>query len=179
MLDVFLSSSSFSINISGILIPTNIPFSFPKDENGIQRNFVKYSFCTSKDILFKFPHNIFSKLSKISFGIIPFNKLLSTITTGILVIGSFTKFPVSIIALVSTVFSFIFIFMLQYISFDINLFLIIFIDILTIINAKIAPKIITLNTSSPVYTPFFIDIFSEFKLFIKFNATPPKINDVK
>ena len=56
---------------------------------------------------------------------------------------------------------------------------IILIEIFIIINAIIAPNIITFNAYSPVNNPFFIFIFSGLKKYIKFNATPPNTNDVK
>ena len=135
--------------------------------------------CISCGKFSKFPHKIFSKFFNISFGIIPSSNDSSTITTGVLVIGSFTRFPVSIIAFVAICFSFIFKFISQYIFFVLNFVFIILIDIFIIINAIIAPNIITFNAYSPVNNPFFIFIFSGLKKYIKFNATPPNTNDVK
>ena len=84
-----------------------------------------------------------------------YNVFFSTTTTGILVIGSLKKFPVSIIALIYINFEFIFIFILQYISFLVNLPFILLNEVVIIINPTIPAIKITFIGYVPINTPIF------------------------
>ena len=83
------------------------------------------------------------------------NVSFSTTITGIFVIGSRKKFPVSIIALIYLDFEFIFTFILQYTSFFVNLPFIVLNDVVITIKPTIpATKIIFIGYI-PINTPFF------------------------
>ena len=92
--------------------------------------------------------NIFS-------GITPFNTSFSTTATGIFVIGSFKKFPVSSIAFVYTLFEFIFILILQSMSFLLNFPFMFLNAVVIIINPTIPPASTIFIGYVPINTPFF------------------------
>ena len=105
--------------------------------------------------------------------------MCSTTITGVLVIGSFKKFPVSIIALVCIFLLFIFISISQYISFADILFFTILKPIMITINAIIADINITLNDFEFSISPLFFSNSCGFTTYINANAAPPNTNDVK
>ena len=83
------------------------------------------------------------------------NAFFSTTTTGILVIGSLKKLPVSIIAFIYAYFEFMFIFILQYISFFDSFPFIFLNDVVIITNPTIPAINIIFIGYVPINTPFF------------------------
>ena len=138
-----------------------------------------YSFLISSGILTSSPPKILSKLSKISFGTHSYNKVCSNTITGVFVIGSFNKFPVSIIALVLIFLLFNSTSTSQNISFLLNLVFTIANAAIIIIKATIAANNTVFNGYVPKNNPFFIKISCGFTTYINAKATPPNTKDVK
>ena len=93
--------------------------------------------------------------------------------------GSFSIFPVSSIVFNVISFPSNFIFVWHSISFLVILFFEILNAIIIITVPSIAPKKIVFNTYVPTNIPFFIIISCGFITYIKYVATPPKVNVVK
>ena len=94
-------------------------------------------------------------------------------------IGSLKKFPVSIIAFVSIFLSFIFISIIQYISFADILFFTTLKPIMMMAKAMIAEMPITFNEFKFKISPLFFNNSCGFTTYINANAAPPNTNDVK
>lgn len=112
-----------------------MPFSFPNEVNGISLILDIYS-----SRLISFPDIRQSKLSSNSFGNISYRAVFSTTMTGALVIGSFKKFPVSIIAFMYTFFESIINSTSQIISFLLN-FPFMFLNAVTIMMKPAIPPV--------------------------------------
>ena len=118
-------------------------------------------------------------LSNNSFGKIEYNSAFSTIITGIFVIGSFRKFPVSNIAFTICSFSNIFIFILYITSFFFIFDFTILKAICVITKPITPPNSAILIGYVPIYTPFFINTSCGLTKYNSANAHPPNENDTR
>ena len=173
-----ISSMSVITFISSTFIPSIIPFCFPTDVNGIILKRVLYSFSRLSSSP-QSPPNIFLLFSSKLLGKISYSLFFSISTTGLLLIGSFNKFPVSSITLVFSSFPFRLI-TISYINsfFDILVFTTLK-AIYVIANPTIPPSKAIFIGYVPMYTPSFIKISCGLTIYKSAKAHPPNANDTK